>query len=81
MRDLDRMLEYSHDKVRNSQLPLSLYQRAERRALALDFMVAAIVVGAVLFATSMQFTGKATADTVAVREIAKQTLVATKEAK
>ncbi len=79
MRRIEELLEYSKEKVLTSQVPPSLYAKAERRRAYADYLItAAVAMGIILVSTSGLST-KARIPSPVVREYLKHDLVATGE--
>ncbi len=81
MNDLETRLQYAKDKIHATQLPPSLYQRAERRAIATDILGTVAVTAVLLFLATCQFRSGLKAQPAPVAQIAREELVATRAAR
>ena len=71
MRDLDSLTRYAKERVQTTQIPPSLYSRAEFRKNALDSMITIILATIIVMASTMQSSRSVRMEPPAVREYAK----------
>lgn len=79
MRDLEELLKYSKEKVLTSQVPPSLYSKAEKRRAYADFIITATVAMGIILISTAGLSTKASIPSPVVREYLKHDLVATGE--
>ena len=72
MKDLDNLTRYAKERVQTTQIPPSLYSRAEFRKNALDSMVTIVLATIIVMASTMQSSRRVRMEPPAVRDYLKQ---------
>ena len=78
MRDFDLITRYAREKVETTQLPPSLYEKAQRRKNAIDSLVTVFIASVVLALSTTQVSSRATIQSPAVKKYIQQELVASR---